>query len=134
MALNTNTRFGPALDNFLKGQIARFQGAVYPQGKYPCDDPYAPTPQCTLTLPVGPPDFSRSNRYHEFALYAQDSFRITPRFTVNAGLRWEYFGIQHNKDPKKDSNYYDASQGNSGSRSGAGTCSWRRTARSAGCG
>ena len=112
MALNTNTRFGPALDNFLRGQASRFQGAVYPQGKYPCDNAARPTPECTLTLPVGPPDFTRSNRYHEFSWYVQDSFRINPHFTINAGLRWEYFGVQHNKDPKKDSNYYDGGGSN----------------------
>lgn len=112
MALNTTSRFGPAIDNLLRGQAARFNGAVYPQGKYPCADASRPTPDCTLTLPVGPPDFTRSNRYHEFALYLQDSWRMTPRLTINAGLRWEYFGVQKNKDPKKDSNYYDGSGAN----------------------
>jgi hypothetical protein len=108
-ALNTNTRFGPAIDNLLRGTVSRFQGAVYPQGKFPCDSLSAPTPACTLNLPVGPPDFTRSNRYQEFAAYAQDGFKITPRFTLNAGLRWEYFGVQHNKNDQLDSNFYDGS-------------------------
>ncbi|MGH9800402.1 MAG: TonB-dependent receptor, partial [Blastocatellia bacterium] len=34
------------------------------------------------------------------------------RVTLNLGLRWEYYGVQHNKDPKLDSNYYDAAAGN----------------------
>jgi len=85
------------LSNFVAGQLLLFQGAIFPQGKFPGD---------TLTLPVGPPDFTRSNRYHDFALYGNDSLRIKPRFTLNLGLRWEYFGVQHNKDPKKDSNFY----------------------------
>lgn len=85
------------MDNFLLGQLKTFQAAIYPQGKFPGD---------TVSLPVGPPDFTRSNRYHDFALYAQDSWRLSQRFTLNAGLRWEYFGVQHNKDPKKDSNFY----------------------------
>jgi hypothetical protein len=85
------------MDNFLRGQLRTFQSAVYPQGKYPGD---------TVTLPVGPPDFTRSNRYHDFALYGQDTWRLRPGLTVNLGLRWEYYGVQHNKDPQKDSNFY----------------------------
>jgi len=112
MALNTTTRFGPSIDNLLNGKVARYQGAVYPQGKYPCDSASAPTAACTLTLPVGPPDFTRSNRYHEFALYAQDAYRVVPHLTLNLGMRWEYFGVQHNKDPLKDSNYYEGSGSN----------------------
>ncbi|MGD0308111.1 MAG: TonB-dependent receptor [Acidobacteriota bacterium] len=85
------------MDNFLNGQLLSFAAAVNPQGKYPGQ---------TVTLPVGAPDFTRSNRYGDYALYAQDSWRLRPRFTVNLGLRWEYYGVQHNKDPYKDSNYY----------------------------
>jgi hypothetical protein len=85
------------MENFLKGELRTFQAAVYPQGKYPGD---------TVTLPVGPPDFTRSNRYHDFALYGQDTWRLRPGLTVNLGLRWEYYGVQHNKDPQKDSNFY----------------------------
>jgi outer membrane receptor protein involved in Fe transport len=85
------------MENFLKGQTILFQAAVYPQGKYPGD---------TLTLPVGPPDFTRSNRYHDFAFYGQDTWRVAPRLTINLGLRWEYYGVQHNKHPEKDSNFF----------------------------
>ncbi|MBO0798697.1 MAG: TonB-dependent receptor, partial [Blastocatellia bacterium] len=102
----------PGVDNFLLGQLARFQGAVDPQGKFPCADPTAPTPDCTLTLPVNQPNFSRSNRYNEFALYGQDSWRVTPRITLNLGLRWEYFGSQHNKDSNLDSNFYPGTGNN----------------------
>ena len=92
-ALGTNT--GNALDNFLNGQLHNFQAAVNPQGQYPGG---------TVNLPVGPPNFSRSNRYNEFALYAQDNFKVTPRLTLNYGVRWEYFGVQHNKNANLDSN------------------------------
>jgi len=98
------TNFGAGTDNFLRGLLRRYQGAVDPQGKYPCGATV--TADCTLTLPVGPPNFSRSNRYHEFSLYAQDSWRLNPRFTVNLGVRWEYFGPQKNVDPRMDSNFY----------------------------
>ena len=35
------------------------------------------------------PDYDRQYRYRQFFLFAQDSFRVTPRFTVNFGLRYE---------------------------------------------
>jgi outer membrane receptor protein involved in Fe transport len=111
LGLGTNA-VPPALDNFLLGRLARFQGAIDPQGKTPCANPAAPDPSCTVTLPVNQPNFSRSNLYHEFALYGQDSWRIRPNFTVNLGLRYEYFGVQHNKDKSLDSNYYDADSDN----------------------
>ncbi len=106
----STTNFGAGMDRFLDGVLRQFQAAIDPQGKLPCGATV--TPQCTLTLPVGPPDFTRSNRYHEFAAYLQDSWRVKPRLTLNLGVRWEYFGVQHNKDPFKDSNYYDANTGN----------------------
>ena len=62
--------------------------------------------QGDVTLPVGPPQFARSNRYHEFAFYLQDSWKVSRRLTLNGGLRWEYFGIQHNVNPNLDSNFY----------------------------
>jgi outer membrane receptor protein involved in Fe transport len=93
----------PALDGLLAGTYTDINVAVDPQGKYPC----AVNPgNCNVTLPVGGPNFSRSNRYNEFALYAQDSWKVRPRFTLNLGLRWEYFGVQHNKNPMLDSNWY----------------------------
>jgi len=99
-------------DNFLLGRLARFQGAIDPQGKFPCANPAAPDPSCIVNLPVGQPNFSRSNIYHEFAFYGQDSWRFRPRLTLNLGLRYEYFGVQHNKNPQLDANYYDATTGN----------------------
>jgi outer membrane receptor protein involved in Fe transport len=100
------------IDNFLLGQLQRFQGAIDPQGKFPCANPAAPDPSCTISLPLSQPNFSRSNLYHEFAFYGQDSWRISPRLTLNLGLRYEYFGVQHNKNSALDSNYYDADNDN----------------------
>jgi outer membrane receptor protein involved in Fe transport len=117
-AFNTSAFGNTALNGFLAGTIRRFQVAVDPQGKFPCPvlsggansfnpaDP-AITAQCMINPPVTSPNFTRSNRYHEFAVYGQDSWKITPRVTINLGLRWEYFGVQHNKNPDLDSNYYD---------------------------
>jgi outer membrane receptor protein involved in Fe transport len=98
---------GEGLDNFLAGQLYEYEGAIYPQGKLPCVNGVQ-TPACTVTLPVGPPTFERSNRYHEGAAYVQDSWKISHRVTLNLGVRWEYFGVQHNVNPNLDSNFYPA--------------------------
>lgn len=105
------TNFGNAVDNLLNGRLRQFQGAVDPQGKFPCADPAHPDPTCLLSLPASPPSFSRSNRYKEFALYAQDSWRLTPRFTLNLGVRYEFFGVQRNNRPEQESNFFDAQLG-----------------------
>lgn len=102
-ALGTN--ISTALNNLIAGQLHDFQAAVDPQGKFPCIGGVQ-TPECTVTLPVGPPNFSRSNRYRDAALYAQDTWKVNPHLTLNLGLRWEYYGPQVNKDPQLDSNFY----------------------------
>ncbi len=102
---------GLGMDNFLAGQLFEYQAAIYPQGKFPCINGVQ-TPDCTITLPVGPPDFERSNRYHEGGLYFQDSWKLSKRLTLNLGLRWEYFGVQHNVNPYLDSNFYTANNPN----------------------
>ncbi|MBV9406699.1 MAG: TonB-dependent receptor, partial [Acidobacteriaceae bacterium] len=89
---------GGALSNFLAGDLYRIQVAINPQGKFPGQ---------TVSLPIGPPNFSRSNRYKEGAVYVQDSWRVNTRFTANIGVRWEHFGVQHNKNSLLDSNFYD---------------------------
>jgi len=96
--------FGAAIDSLLAGQAASYQGAIDPQGKYPCASTVDSS--CTVALPAGQPSFSRSNRRHEFAYYAQDSWRIHRNLSLNLGLRWEYFGVQHNKNARLDSNFY----------------------------
>jgi outer membrane receptor protein involved in Fe transport len=98
------------LDNFITGKLITFQVAIDPQGKFPCSRDASgkviETPACRLTLPVGAPSFTRSYRYRDFALYAQDSWRMTPRLVLNYGLRYEYYGVQHNSRPELDSNLY----------------------------
>ena len=33
-------------------------------------------------------------------------YRVTPRLTLNLGVRYEYYGVQHNNNRDLDSNYY----------------------------
>jgi outer membrane receptor protein involved in Fe transport len=96
---------GSGLDNLATGQEYEFAIAINPQGKYPCINGVQ-TPACTINLPVSSPSFSRSNRYKESALYLQDSWKIKPRLTANLGVRWEYFGVQHDANGSLDSNFY----------------------------
>jgi outer membrane receptor protein involved in Fe transport len=96
---------GLGLGNLISGIMTDFTAAIYPQGEYPCPGGIA-TPQCTISLPVGPPNFSRKNHYTEVGIYGQDSWKIASHLTLNLGLRWEYFGVQHNSDPNLDSNFY----------------------------
>src|SRR6266850_2388182 len=49
---------------------------------------------------------NRGDRYNDWGLYAEDSWRITPRFTFNYGVRYEHFGVQHNNIRSLDSNFY----------------------------
>jgi outer membrane receptor protein involved in Fe transport len=105
--LGTNQSTG--LANLVAGNIYEFEGAVYPQGEYPCPKNLQGVVQvsaaCTLKLPVGEPSFERNYRYNDMALYGQDSWRVSRQFTVNLGLRWEYYGVQHNANPALDSNF-----------------------------
>ncbi|HMK30148.1 MAG TPA: TonB-dependent receptor [Terriglobales bacterium] len=97
------------LENLLVGNANWFQKVIDPQGKFPCvkdqNGNTIVTPACSITLPATDPSFARSNRYNDMAFYAQDNWKVNPRLTLNLGLRWEYYGVQHNKDAKLDSNF-----------------------------
>jgi hypothetical protein len=100
-------KVGVGIDNLLAGQLYEYEAAIDPQGKFPCLNGVQ-TAACTVNLPVGPPTFERSNRYHDAGVYFQDSWKVSHRVTLNLGLRWEYFGVQHNVNPNLDSNFYPA--------------------------
>ena len=38
-------------------------------------------------------DSTRHTYENNFGFYIQDSYRLTPRLTLNYGLRWDYFGV-----------------------------------------
>jgi hypothetical protein len=98
------------LQQMLNGNLQYYEAAVNPDGKLPCsEDAFGNlnvTSACEVTPPVGPPGFARSYRYKDWATYAQDSYRVTPRFTLNYGLRYEHYGVQHNDNQNLDSNFY----------------------------
>jgi hypothetical protein len=79
------------------GNLFEFEAAVDPSGALPGD---------SISLPAKAPAFARSDRFHDWAVYAQDAFKITPRFSFNYGVRYEYYGVQHNNHTNLDSNFY----------------------------
>lgn len=110
------TGLGPGLQQMLNGNLQYYEAAVNPQGKLPCtenpDGSLNGNTSCDVTPPVTSPAFGRSYRYKDWALYGQDSFKITPRLMLNYGLRYEHYGVQHNDNQNLDSNFYYGSGGN----------------------
>ncbi len=49
------------------------------------------------------PDSNRTYRYGQDFLFAQDTFKITQRLTVNYGVRYEFYGGPENTGTAKDS-------------------------------
>jgi hypothetical protein len=97
--------------------LIAFDARVNPQGQLPChanpgywltglNSDLITNAACSVTPPLSSADYARSYRYKDWAGYAQDSFRVTPRLTLNYGLRYEHYGVQHNSDPSLDSNFY----------------------------
>ena len=37
---------------------------------------------------------------------SRTQWKISNRLTLNGGIRWEYYGVQHNNNPNLDSNFY----------------------------
>ncbi len=106
-----NTSIGPGLDSFVTGSVRTFSAAVNPQGALPCVRYYVSqmlyvVPICLVILPTTQPSFARSDRFHDWAAYAQDSWKFTPHITLNYGVRYEYYGVQHNNNANLDSNFY----------------------------
>ncbi len=48
------------------------------------------------------PDYNRAYRYNQYFAFAQDTFRISQRLTVNYGVRYELFGAPSNTGTTKD--------------------------------
>jgi hypothetical protein len=91
------------MNDMLAGSILFFAQALNPQGHVP-GEVYDPA----VDGPFGPPAFTRHYHYNEVAGFAEDTIRVTPRFTLTLGLRYEYFGVPHSPDGEKslDANLY----------------------------
>jgi hypothetical protein len=105
-----------ALVNFLSGGMQEVEFAINPQGAYPCyrnsSGVYQQTSACTITLPATSPNFSRSNRYDDGSVYGNDSWKVSPKLTLNLGLRWEVYGPQHSQKPGYDANFFPGTGSN----------------------
>jgi hypothetical protein len=96
--------------------LTSFATRVDPQGKLPCPVDTSTTdgnfgtvvdnPSCAIQTPLTEASFARSYRYKDWAGYGEDSYKLTPRLTLSAGLRYEHYGVQHNNHPNLDSNFY----------------------------
>jgi len=98
-------------------QLVSFEAGVNPQGKLPCvanpgfwlsgsTSDLNTTPNCAVTPPLSAPAYGRSYRTKDWAAYAEDNFRLLPRLTIDYGLRYEHYGVQHNNNQNLDSNFY----------------------------
>jgi len=110
-SLNTLTNAGGDMeDGVYASPILEFDARVNAEGALPCaTDIYGNpiiTSACTVTPPLPAANPARSYRYKDWALYAGDSLKLTPRLTVNYAVRYEHYGVQHNNHQNLDSNFY----------------------------
>lgn len=77
--------------------------AIDPKGKFP-GQVYTPA----VDGPFQAPNFNRHYRYNETSIYGEDSWKLSSKVTLTAGLRWEYFGVLHSPKAERfnDANFY----------------------------
>ena len=99
------TSFQNSLDDMMNtvgnpngAPLVNFQTRVDPQSKLPCPVDTSTTdgnfgnvidnPSCEIQTPLTEASFARSYRYKDWSGYAEDSYKLMPRLTLNAGLRY----------------------------------------------
>jgi hypothetical protein len=89
------------MQGMLNGGVDAISVAIDPNGKVP-----GAIYDTRIDGPFRSPSFTRHFRYNELGFYGEDSFKVRPRITLTAGLRWEYFGVPHSPENERflDSN------------------------------
>src|SRR5690349_8802939 len=64
----------------------------------------------------GPADAQRHFRSGGYALYAQDDWKVRPNFTLNLGLRYEYFNVLSERDNRVSNFIFGPNGGLAGAR------------------
>jgi hypothetical protein len=52
------------------------------------------------------PNLRRDYRSSDYAAFLQNVVKLTPRVSINIGVRYEYFGVPHSTDAGGDTNFY----------------------------
>src|SRR5882762_10102488 len=111
-----------SMQDMLNGQVDLTLAGIDPKGHVPGEtycisqtfDPITglPTAPCPNPNAIDGalqfPSFTRHFRYNEISFYGEDSFKVSRKLTVTAGLRYEYFGVLHSPDNERflDANLY----------------------------
>ncbi len=76
----------PNILQFALGNASDFEGAI----------------DRTALPSIQQPNFNRTYKYGQDFLFAQDTYKLTGRLTVNYGVRYEFYGGPQNTGPAKD--------------------------------
>jgi Carboxypeptidase regulatory-like domain/TonB dependent receptor len=99
------------MQDMLNGQVDLTLAAVDPKG-HVTGETYCISEPCptgsSLDGPLQFPSFTRHFHYNELSFYGEDSWKVTSRLTITAGLRYEYFGVLHSPENERflDANLY----------------------------
>jgi hypothetical protein len=87
-----------SIQSLVDGLINSYSITFDPQGKLPGEN----------VIPSTVAAIVRHYRYNEAALFFQDSWKVSPRLTLSAGIRWEYMGVLHSAGHERnlDANFY----------------------------